>query len=110
MRGRLEAEQNKCARIITGCLRATRKDTLLSEADLPTLSLRALQLAGTEYQRVLRLPPSDPGRSLFQRRLNRASSTEPTMHGEEHAVTPQLQGGRHLSHQTRARHSPTGPA
>ena len=66
MRGRLEAEQNKCARIITGCLRATRKDALLSEADLPTLSLRALQLAGTEYQRVLRLPPSDPGRSLFQ--------------------------------------------
>ena len=66
VKGRLEAEQNKCARVITGCLRATRKDALLSEADLPTLSLRAIQLAGTEYQRILRLPPSDPGQSLLQ--------------------------------------------
>ena len=66
VRGRLEAEQNKCARVITGCLRATRKDALLAEAGLPTLSLRAMQLAGTEYQRVTRLPADDPGRSLLQ--------------------------------------------
>ena len=66
VRGRLEAEQNKCARAITGCLRATRKDALLAEAGLPTLSLRAMQLAGTEYQRVTRLPADDPGRSLLQ--------------------------------------------
>ncbi|KAF0301201.1 putative RNA-directed DNA polymerase from transposon BS [Amphibalanus amphitrite] len=69
VRGRLEAEQNKCARVITGCLRATRKDALLAEAGLPTLSLRALQLAGTEYQRVIRLPPSDPGKSLFRKEV-----------------------------------------
>ena len=48
--------RKKCPRIITGCLPATRKNALLSEADLPTLSLWALQLAGAEYQRVLRLP------------------------------------------------------
>ena len=65
VRDKLEAEQNKCARIITGCLRATRKDALLAEADLPRLSLRAMQLAGTEYQRMIRLPTGDPGRSLL---------------------------------------------
>ena len=67
VRDRLEAEQNKCARVITGCIRATRKDALLAEADLPTLSLRTMQLAGTEYQRVTRLPEDDPGRSLLQK-------------------------------------------
>ena len=65
VRERLEAEQNKSARVITGCLRATRKDALLVEADLPTLSLRAMQLAGNEYQRMIRLPTGDPGRSLL---------------------------------------------
>ena len=66
VRERLEAEQNKCARIITGCLRATKRDALLTEADLTSLSLRALQLTGTEYQRMTRLPAGDPTRSLLQ--------------------------------------------
>ena len=62
IRERLEAEQNSCARIITGCIRLTRREALLSEADLPALSLRARQLAAVEYQRIIRLPPQDPAR------------------------------------------------
>lgn len=78
VRGRLEAEQNKCARVITGCLRVTRKDALLAEADLPALSLRALQLAGGEYQRVTRLPDGDPGRSLLLK------DVQPRLHHRAH--------------------------
>ena len=44
VRNRLETEQNKCARVITGCIRLTRKDALLAEAGLPPLSLRAKQI------------------------------------------------------------------
>ena len=66
---RLEAEQNKCARAITGCLWTTKRDALLSEADLTPLSLRALQLAGTEFQRLSRLPSDDPTRSLLQQEV-----------------------------------------
>ena len=82
MRGRLEAEQNKCARTITGC--ATRKDALLTEADLPALSLRALQLAGSEYIRLLRTTRESP----FFMKCDRAYNIEPTGPGEDHAATP----------------------
>ena len=67
VRERLEAEQNKCARLITGCIRLTRTDALLAEADLPPLSLRAKQLAGHECQRLARLPELDPARTLMER-------------------------------------------
>ena len=67
VRARLEAEQNKCARIITGCIRLTRKDALLAEARLPPLSLRAKQIAATEHQRMLRLPAEDPARAVAER-------------------------------------------
>ncbi|KAF0295113.1 ATP-dependent RNA helicase DDX51 [Amphibalanus amphitrite] len=69
VRERLEAEQNKCARLITGCIRLTRKDALLAEADLPPLSLRAKQLAGLECQRLARLPVLDPARTLLEKEV-----------------------------------------
>ena len=69
VRERLEAEQNKCARLITGCIRLTRTDALLAEADLPPLSLRAKQLAGQECQRLARLPELDPARTLMEREV-----------------------------------------
>ena len=68
-RDRLEAEQNKCARIITGCIRLTRTDALLAEADLPPLSLRAKQLAAQECQRIARLPALDPARTLLEKEM-----------------------------------------
>ena len=65
VRDRLEAEQNKCARAITGCIRLTRRDALLAEADLPPLSLRGKQLAAGEYERMKRLPTHDPANQLM---------------------------------------------
>ncbi|KAF0291222.1 hypothetical protein FJT64_001150 [Amphibalanus amphitrite] len=69
VRERLEAEQNKCARLITGCIRLTCTDALLAEADLPPLSLRAKQLAGLECQRLARLPALDPARTLLEKEV-----------------------------------------
>ena len=66
-RDKLEAEQHKCARIITGCIRLTRSGALLAEADLPPLTLRAKQLAGEELQRIARLPDDDPTRQLMMK-------------------------------------------
>ena len=65
VRDKLEAEQNKCARAITGCIRLTRRDALLAEADLPPLSLRGKQLAAGEYERMRRLPTDDPANQLM---------------------------------------------
>ena len=59
---KVEAEQNKCAHLITGCIRLTRTASLLAEADLVPLTIRAKQLAGYEHQRILRLPDDDPVR------------------------------------------------
>ena len=65
VRERLEVEQRKCARLITGCIRLTDKETLTAEAGLPPLSLRAKELAAGEYARIIRLPPGDPARQLM---------------------------------------------
>ena len=59
-------EQRKCARLITGCIKLTDKETLTAEAGLPPLTLRAKELAAGEYARILRLPPGDPARSLLE--------------------------------------------
>lgn len=64
-RKKLEAEQNKCSRLITGCIRLTRTGALTAEADLVPLTVRAKQLAGFEYQRIIRLPKNDPTRALM---------------------------------------------
>ena len=65
VRERLEVEQRKCARVITGCIRLTRKETLIAEADLPPLSVRAKELAAGEHERLTRLPRTDPARNLL---------------------------------------------
>ncbi|KAF0298524.1 hypothetical protein FJT64_004124 [Amphibalanus amphitrite] len=43
VRARLEAEQHKCARVITGCIRLTNSETLITEAGLTPLALQAEQ-------------------------------------------------------------------
>ena len=65
VRERLETEQRKCARVITGCIKLTDKETLAAEAELPPLSVRAKELASKEYERLVRLPPGDPARELL---------------------------------------------
>ncbi|KAF0310304.1 Trafficking protein particle complex subunit 11 [Amphibalanus amphitrite] len=67
VRERLEVEQRKCARLITGCIKLTDKETLMAEAGLPPLSLRAKELAAGEYARIVRLPPGDPARNLLDK-------------------------------------------
>ena len=66
VRERLEVEQRKCARVITGCIKLTGKHVLTAEADLPPLSVRAKELADREYGRLTRLPPDDPARQLLE--------------------------------------------
>ncbi|KAF0297262.1 RNA-directed DNA polymerase from mobile element jockey [Amphibalanus amphitrite] len=69
VRARLEAEQHKCARVITGCIRLTNSDTLITEAGLPPLAMRAREIAAMEQERLARLPPGDPARALIERHV-----------------------------------------
>ena len=64
---RLEAEQRKCARVITGYIRLTRKETLIAEEDLAPLSVRAKELAAGEHERLIRLPRTHPARHLLDK-------------------------------------------
>ena len=66
IRERLEAERNKWAHLITGCIRLTRTDdALLAEADLsPTVPA-----SGTVGQGIARLPEIDPTRTLLEREV-----------------------------------------
>ena len=65
LRDKIEAEQNKCARIITGCILPTNCAALLAEADLPVLAVRAKELAATEVSRIARLPQQDLAKQLL---------------------------------------------
>ena len=67
IRNKLETEQNKCARLITGCIRPTKTRALLAEANLPALTVRAKELAAMELSRAKRLPASDPTRQTLER-------------------------------------------
>ena len=92
VRERLEVEQRKCARLITGCIKLTDKETLTAEADLPPLSLRSKELAAMEYSRIIRLPPEDPARTLLSK------TPPPRLHYRAHkawrrAVTSAEQAG-----------------
>ena len=69
VRARLEAEQHKCARMLTGCIRLTNSDTLITEAGLPPLAVRGRELAAMEQELFARLPPEDPARALAERHI-----------------------------------------
>ncbi|XP_043231036.1 uncharacterized protein LOC122386167 [Amphibalanus amphitrite] len=69
VRARLEAEQHKCARVITGCIRLTNSETLITEAGLPPLAVRGWEIAAMEQERLARLPPGDPARALTERHV-----------------------------------------
>ena len=100
-RGKLEAEQQKCARIVTGCIRLTRKDALLAEADLVPLSLRAKQLAAEETQRLIRLPDGDPTKAILTKTPPPDSAIEHTKPGGERATRLGRTVARHRSHRTK---------
>ena len=59
-RDKLEAEQRKCAWIITDCIHVARKDALITEAGLVPLCFRAKQLGAEATQRITRLSDGDP--------------------------------------------------
>ena len=70
VRARLEAEQHKCARVITGCIRLTNSDTLITEAGLPPLAVRERERerarrhgAGTLRPTAARRPRQSPRRA-----------------------------------------------
>ena len=49
VRDKLEVEQRKCARVITGCIKLTEK---AAEVELTPLTIRAKELAAREYGRL----------------------------------------------------------
>ncbi|KAF0313093.1 putative RNA-directed DNA polymerase from transposon BS [Amphibalanus amphitrite] len=61
VRARLEAEQHKCARVITGCIRLTNSETLITEAGLPPLAWMAKEAGLADLPREpLALVPEQP--------------------------------------------------
>ena len=59
-RDAIEAQQNKCARVITGCLGVTRVPALLACADLPPMRHVSQERAACLFERMLRLPHDNP--------------------------------------------------
>jgi hypothetical protein len=57
---KVEVEQNRAAKTITGLPHLTATSTLLTEAQLQPLSQRAACLAAREFGRLVRLPTYDP--------------------------------------------------
>ena len=56
----VEAAQNKCARVITGCLGLTNEKALLACTDLPPLRHVAQERASVLRERLLRIPDDVP--------------------------------------------------
>ena len=65
----MESQQNKCARVVTGCLHSTAQETLLACADLPPLRVVAKQKASCLRERLLRLDADTPARQTAERQV-----------------------------------------
>ena len=65
----MESQQNKCARVVTGCLHPTAQETLLACADLPPLRVVAKQKASCLRERLLRLDADTPARQTAERQV-----------------------------------------
>jgi ribonuclease HI len=63
-RNKVAAEHNKAARIITGCVTTTPIPVLLQEADLIPLDILAERQAAIHREKLLRLPPYVPARTI----------------------------------------------
>ena len=57
---KLEALQNKAARIITGCPLKTNTDDLIKEARLEPIHTRGKFLAASLYEKAIRRDPNEP--------------------------------------------------
>ena len=77
-RDAIEAQQNKCARVITGCLGVKRVPALLACADLPPTKRVSQERAACLRERMLRLPHDTPA----WRTAN--SSTRPRLKSRTH--------------------------
>ena len=62
----VEAEQNKCSRLISGCIRATPTDMALRAAGLQPLHVRAKERAAILMERAKRLPAGAPIRNIAE--------------------------------------------
>ena len=65
----MESQQNKCARVVTGCLHPTAQETLLACADLPPLRVVAKQKASCLREKLLRLDADTPARQTAERQV-----------------------------------------
>jgi hypothetical protein len=66
-RNMMEIQQNKCVRLVTGCLRPTRQRSLLAAADLHPLTHVVGERAAVLRERLLRLPEGTPARLTAER-------------------------------------------
>ena len=88
VRKKLETEQRKCARVVTGCIKLTEKKTLAAEAELTPLALRAKELAAGEYERMIRLPLEILLLSFCSKSRVPDSATGLKKHGSEKGPPP----------------------
>ena len=65
----MESQQNKCARVVTGCLHPTAQETLLACADFPPLRVVAKQKASCLREKLLRLDADTPARQTAERHV-----------------------------------------
>ena len=71
----LEIIQNKAARIMTGCVKATDIQSLLLEANLLPLKLQYDGQAAIATEKAARLPAKDPLQLLANKALGRSRLT-----------------------------------
>ena len=64
----MEAQQNICARLVTGCVRATKKEALLAVADIPPFSNVAAERCVNLANKIKRLPPDTPSRIVLEQK------------------------------------------
>ena len=60
----MESQQNKCARVVTGCLAVANSEAVLACADLPPLRYVAQERGTLLREHLLRLEPEAPAHEI----------------------------------------------
>ena len=61
---KLEMCQRYAGKAITGQIKTIPVEAILSEADLPTVAIRAMQLSSTDIEKSLLMPDTNPRRQI----------------------------------------------
>ena len=101
----LEVERGKCARLITGCIKLTDRETLTAESDLPPLSLRFKELAAVGNSHIIRLPQKTQPASFSARPRRRDSATGPVKLGGARRYHPSERANQHTRRRTKTQSS-----